>query len=164
MRSPRTSPRSAERSALRPVKRAPVVFATDFSTASRRAFEQAVAFGRRARSRLVVLHVLVPPSPFSSGKPPESWVELEASARRDAERRLEAVVAAARRAGAVALGELVEGSPAEAITRAAGRLGAGLIVIGTHGRSGVGRLFMGSVASAVLQLARCPVVTVRGRA
>jgi len=43
------------------------------------------------------------------------------------------------------------------------REGANLIVLGTHGRSGLGQLFMGSVAARVLGTATCPVLTVRGR-
>jgi nucleotide-binding universal stress UspA family protein len=98
-----------------------------------------------------------------AGEQPPSWIELEARARHAAERRLALAVDAARRSGLRAGGKLVEGAPAEAIVRLARRDRADLIVIGTHGRSGLGRLFMGSVAARVLQLARCPVLTVRKR-
>jgi universal stress protein A len=108
--------------------------------------------------------VLAPPSPFVAGEQPPSWVELEARARHAAERRLALAVDGARRSGLRASAKLIEGPPAEAIVRAARRGSADLVVIGTHGRSGLGRLFMGSVASRVLQLARCPVLTVRGKA
>ena len=54
-------------------------------------------------------------------------------------------------------------TPAEVIVRVARREGADLIVMGTHGRSGLGRLFMGSVVAHVLGTATCPVLTVRGR-
>jgi nucleotide-binding universal stress UspA family protein len=141
-----------------------IVAATDFSPASRPAFAEALRFARRAGARLIVLHVLMPASPFEAGDATPSWVELTARARRDAEQHLAAAVARARRAGVDAEGALVEGAPAEAITSAARRADAEAIVLGTHGRSGWSRFFMGSVASGVLQLARCPVVTVRGRA
>jgi len=140
-----------------------ILHATDFSRASARAFAAALERARQDRARLAVVHVLVPPSPFIAGEQPASWLELEARARRDARRRLDAAVAAAERAGVAVEGKLVEGAPAEAIVRAARRGRADLIVIGTHGRSGLGRLFMGSVAARVLQLAACPVLTVRGR-
>jgi len=143
-------------------RRREILYATDFSSASRAAFAEAVDFARRARVRLVVLHVMVPPSPFVAGELPASWVELEVRARRDGERKLAAAVSRAERSGLDVRGELIKGLPAETIVRAARRAGAELIVIGTHGRSGLGRLFMGSVASRVLQLARCPVLTVRG--
>ena len=140
-----------------------IVVATDFSTASRPAFAAALDAARRDGARLVVLHVMMPPTPFVGDDLPGSWLELEARARRDAERRLAAAVSQAERAGIATKGTLVRGVPAEVIVRIARREGADLIVIGTHGRSGLGRLFMGSVAARVLGTAKCPVLTVRGR-
>lgn len=140
-----------------------IVVATDFSAASRRAFAAALDLARRDGARLVVLHVMMPPSPFAGDDLPGSWLDLEARARRDAERRLAAAVSQAERSGIATAGTLVKGVPAEVIVRVARREGADLIVIGTHGRSGLGRLFMGSVAARVLGTATCPVLTVRGR-
>lgn len=140
-----------------------ILVATDFSAASRPAFAAALDLARRDGARLVVLHVMMPPSPFVGDELPGSWLELEARARRDAERRLAAAVSQAERAGIATTGTLVKGAPAEVIVRVARREGADLIVIGTHGRSGLGRLFMGSVAARVLGTAKCPVLTVRGR-
>jgi nucleotide-binding universal stress UspA family protein len=56
---------------------------------------------------------------------------------------------------------LGRGRAAAEVLRVAGEVGCGLIVMGTHGRSGVGRLLLGSVAEAVLRRAECPVMTVR---
>ncbi len=56
---------------------------------------------------------------------------------------------------------LLVGDPATAIAQAAEREGADLIVMGTHGRTGLTRLLMGSVAEAVVRKARCPVLTVK---
>lgn len=140
-----------------------IVVATDFSAASRPAFAAAVDLARRDGARLVVLHVMVPPSPFVGDDLPGSWLELEARARRDAERRLAAAASQAERSGIATTGTLVKGVPAEVIVRVARREGADLIVTGTHGRSGLGRLFMGSVAARVLGTAKCPVLTVRDR-
>ena len=53
------------------------------------------------------------------------------------------------------------GQPAEVIARLAGELGCDLIVMGTHGRSGIAGLVTGSVASRVLHLAECPVMLVK---
>ena len=140
-----------------------IVVATDFSAASRPAFAAALDLARRDGARLVVLHVMMPPSPFVVGDLPGSWLELEARARRDAERRLAAAVSQAERSGIATTGTLVKGVPGEVIVRVARREGADLIVTGTHGRSGLGRLFVGSVAARVLGTAKCPVLTVRGR-
>ena len=139
-----------------------IVVATDFSAASRPALATALDLARRDGARLVVLHVMVPPSPFAGDDLPASWLELEARAQREAERRLAAAVSRAERSGIATTGTLVKGVPADVIVRVARREGADVIVIGTHGRSGLGRLFMGSVAARVLATATCPVVTVRG--
>lgn len=142
--------------------RRPVLFATDFSPASARAFDAACALARSERAPLVVLHVLTPPSPFSRKTPPSSWIALEAAARRAARTRLSALVARAK-TRVRASGMLAEGLPADAIAAAARRARAGALVIGTHARSGLGRWLMGSVASRLLRIAPCPVLTVRGR-
>jgi nucleotide-binding universal stress UspA family protein len=60
-------------------------------------------------------------------------------------------------------GRLAGGAPAQDILRWARRQRADLIVIGTHGRSALGRFFMGSVADRVVRLSPIPVLTVRGR-
>jgi len=146
---------------MRRVRR--ILQATDFSRASRPAFAAALEMAKHDRARLVLLHVLVPPSPFLGDALPPSYVELNRRARRDAERRLAAAAAAAKKAGVRVEARLIEGIPAEEIIRVAGRQRSDLIVIGTHGRTGLGRVFMGSVAERVLQRASCPVLTVRGR-
>jgi len=140
-----------------------LLYATDFSRASRPAFAKALALAKQDRARLLVLHVLMPPSPFLGDALPASYVELQVRARRETERRLAALVAQAKKAGVRAEARLVEGVPSEEILRAARKQRADLIVIGTHGRTGLGRIFMGSVAERVLQRATTPVLTVRGR-
>jgi len=140
-----------------------ILHATDFSRASAPAFAKAVELAKRAGARLLLLHVLVPPSPFLGDALLSSYLELEARARAAAERQLAAVATKARRAGVRVETELIAGGPAEQILRRAGRWHADLIVIGTHGRSGLARAFMGSVAERVLQRSTHPVLTVRGR-
>ncbi len=141
-----------------------IFHATDFSRASGAAFSEAVALARRDRARLFILHVLLPASPFLAGDVnlPPSYLELQARARRQAERRLEALLARARREGVRAQARLTGGAPAPDILRWARRKRADLIVIGTHGRSALGRFFMGSVAERVVRLSPIPVLTVRG--
>jgi len=140
-----------------------ILHATDFSSASRPAFAKALEMAKHDRARLFLLHVLTPPSPFLGDKLPSSYLELQAQARRGAERRLVAAVDRAKKAGVRVQAKLIGGAPSEEIVRAARRQRPDLIVIGTHGRTGLGRVFMGSVAERVLQRASCPVLTVRGR-
>lgn len=116
------------------------------------------------RARLAVVHVMAPPSLALPGEgyvSPALYESLERSARGQAQKRLTAVVARARKAGVRATALLLEGVPHERIARAARK--ADLLVIGTHGRSGLAKLFLGSVASRLVTVAPCPVLTVRGR-
>jgi nucleotide-binding universal stress UspA family protein len=86
-----------------------------------------------------------------------------ADIRADAQRRLGRLVAQAKKRGVRAKGLVLEGIPHERIVRAARSTRADLIVLGTHGRTGLGRVFLGSVAARVVTLASCPVLTVRAR-
>ena len=141
-----------------------VLHATDFSGASRPAFARALELGKQPRAKLFVLHVRMPPSPFLGNRLPSSYLELEAGAQRDAARGMAAMMIKVQKAGIKnVVSKIVTGAPADQIIRRAKRWRADLIVIGTHGRSEVGRAFMGSVAERVLQRASCPVLTVRGR-
>ena len=139
-----------------------ILHPTDFSRASAPALRRAVALARACRAPLVLLHVMTPPSPFiGEGTPPSSYADLLILARRSAKRRLAAALARARRERVRAQAVFTEGLPADEILRAARRTRADLIVMGTHGRTGVSRVFMGSVAERVVRESRCPVLTVR---
>ena len=116
------------------------------------------------RARLTVVHVMAPPVLALPGEgyvSPTLYESLESSARAAAQKRLKVVVARAKTAGVRASVLLLEGVPHELITRAARK--ADLLVIGTHGRSGLAKLFLGSVASRLVSVASCPVLPVRGR-
>lgn len=151
------------RRAVKPFRR--ILHPTDFSTAGRAAFGEALALAGRGGARLSILHVLVPPSPFvhAEGAETPTYLDLEAASRRAAREGLGKALARVRRAGVRGRTELVEGIPFEAIARAARRERADVIVMGTHGRTGLRRLLMGSVTARVLATAPCPVITVRGR-
>jgi nucleotide-binding universal stress UspA family protein len=144
-----------------------ILHATDFSAASRAAFVKAVDMARRGRAPLLIAHVLSPPMPVLTGEgyvAPATWDVITRSYRQTAQKKLDALVRRAKGAGARARGLLLEGTPAaDAIVRAARARRAGTIVLGTHGRSGVARMLLGSVAARVVASARCPVMTVRGR-
>jgi nucleotide-binding universal stress UspA family protein len=95
--------------------------------------------------------------------PPQVYDKMIADVRADAERQLGRLVANARKSGIRVKGLLLEGIPHDRIVRAARSTRADLVVLGTHGRTGLGRLFLGSVAARVVTLAPCPVLTVRGK-
>jgi nucleotide-binding universal stress UspA family protein len=125
----------------------------------------ALGLALRERATLLLLHVLTPPSPFVpvGGEAPSSYLALLDAARRDARRRLAALLGRARAAGARARARLVAGGPADEILKAGRGWRPDLIVIGTHGRGGVRRFLMGSVAEQVVRRASRPVLTMRGR-
>ena len=142
----------------------PIVYGTDFSSASGKAFTKAVEMARRDRALLLLLHVLSPPAPLVADAyvSPAVWTDLITAQQKAAQRKLDALVARARRARVRARGLLAEGSAADRIVRTARGRHASLIVVGTHGRSGAARLLLGSVATRVVASAHCPVLTVRG--
>jgi nucleotide-binding universal stress UspA family protein len=143
----------------------PILHATDFSSASRPAFAKAIELAKGSKSELLVLHVLNPMVPMIGDRPidPPTYTQLQQASRTWALKQLARLTARARAAGARATAILMEGSEAGTITRAARSRRASMIVIGTHGRSGIERVLLGSVATRVVSLASCPVLTVRGR-
>jgi nucleotide-binding universal stress UspA family protein len=140
-----------------------ILHPTDFSRASGAAFLKAVALAKESRAELLLVHVLLPPTPFIGDGyvSPKTYEELEAAARRSAQRELAKVAARAQKAKARVKAVLVEGVPYDRIARVARSKRADLIVMGTHGRSGLSKFFLGSVAERVIALAPCPVLTIR---
>jgi len=142
-----------------------ILHPTDFSGASGAAFARAVAMAKAERAELLLVHVLAPPVPIAGEGyiSPKIYDDLEASARQYGQKRLAALQAKARKASVKSTTLLLDGVAHEQIARAAKRKKADLIVIGTHGRTGLAKFFLGSVASRVVAAAPCPVLTVRGR-
>ena len=146
---------------MKPFRR--ILHPTDFSTASGPAFKQALALAKQGRAELRLVHVLMPPAVLleDSFMTAKTWAELTTAGRRAAQRRLAPLLAKAKKARVRASAAVLEGIAFEEIVREARRRRADLIVMGTHGRTGVARFFLGSVAARVLALAACPVLTVR---
>ena len=142
-----------------------ILHPSDFSRASGAAFSKAVELAKADRAELIVAHVLTPALPIAGEgyMSPKVYEEIEASARAAARKQLDALVAKAHAAGARAKGLLLEGVPHERIARAAKAQRADLVVMGTHGRTGLARFFLGSVAERVVATSAVPVMTVRGR-
>jgi nucleotide-binding universal stress UspA family protein len=142
-----------------------ILHPSDFSAASRPAFRVAVKLARQNRAELVIAHVLSPVAAMVGDGylPPSAYEQLQQSAQAQADKQLGALVAAARRAGVTATGVLLDGVASDQIIRAARARRADLIAMGTHGRTGFAKLFLGSVAERVVGGAPCPVLTVRAR-
>ena len=138
-----------------------ILAATDFSAASEQAITYAASLALEFGATLHLVHVV--PDPVLAAAWSEAYAYdldmLGERLRRDAERQL--AERAARIEGIVVTREALLGRPANTIVAIAAGRGADLIVVGTHGRSGVSHLFMGSVAERVVRSAPCPVLTVR---
>jgi nucleotide-binding universal stress UspA family protein len=142
-----------------------ILHATDFSTASKRAFEIAVEFAKQNKAELLLVHVLVPHViyPPDADADPAFYFELERASRRQAQSSLDALVGQVNRRKVKVTGLLLRGIAHDQIVRSAKNRRADMVVIGTHGRTGISKLLMGSVAGRVISEATCPVLTVRGK-
>jgi nucleotide-binding universal stress UspA family protein len=142
-----------------------ILFASDFSKASGKAFTTAVTMAKANRATLTILHVIVPFVPIIPEQyiNTDTWEQVDRQARRWSHRQLGKLTERAKKAGIRAVGLLLEGDPAQQIVRTARSKRADLLVVGTHGRTGLTRFFVGSVAARVVATASCPVVTVRSK-
>jgi len=133
-----------------------ILHPTDFSEGSAYAFRLAYAVARDSHARLILLHVFTPPMLISGEAllPPDPEVlKVELRLQLQALKVEDGCIQVERR--------LEEGYPGSDIPRVARETKADLIVMGTHGRTGLGRLLMGSVAEQVMRKAPCPVLTVK---
>jgi nucleotide-binding universal stress UspA family protein len=137
-----------------------ILVGTDFSAASTPAFEQALTLAKQNGAELLIAHAAVVPGTISF-MPPDCYGEWELHCRAEAEKNIGSLLQKAHQQGVKAHMLLLEGLPDDAIIEAAERLRVDLIVIGTHGRRGVSRFFMGSVAAHLVSRAPCAVLTTR---
>jgi nucleotide-binding universal stress UspA family protein len=147
-----------------------IVVAIDYSETSNLALER--AFELASEKPGAELHVVNVLSPYESRFSPEVSASALAQAAAELQNHLRARTAAYREKndakGVVFVDRIVAHqrafSPAEEIAQLAADLEADLVVIGTHGRRGVSRALLGSVAETTVRLAPCPVLVVRPKA
>ena len=140
-----------------------ILHPTDFSPASNAAFARAVEMARTNKAELLLAHILtsVVPLPADGYVWPQLYADIEASAKAEGQKRLGMLIAKARKAGVRVKALLLDGVAHEQITRAARTKRADLLVLGTHGRTGLDRLLTGSVAERIVRHAPCSVFTVK---
>jgi len=143
-----------------------ILAAIDFSAPSRQVVDVALDLARDSRARLTLLYVVEPVDyatvGYLGGAPIASQSILEEhlrAARREMERLRKRKLGALPGAAAV----VRIGRPADEIVRAGGKGRSNLIVVGTHGHSGVVHLLLGSVAERVVRRSSCPVLVVPAR-
>jgi nucleotide-binding universal stress UspA family protein len=145
-----------------------ILVAVDGSTASAKGLREALRLAKAEGARLFILHVVDEYPAFAAldgmmaGAP---GADLVPALREGGKRVLARAKTTAEKAGVPAkavLREMLSGPAAYPIVREAKKLGADLIVLGTHGRRGVRRLVLGSDAEQVVRTASVPVLLVRG--
>jgi universal stress protein A len=140
-----------------------ILVPVDFSLTSLQALGTAIDLARRFGAQLVVLHVF---EPFYYGSPPgfvprpAKLSGLISRQRSGAKMQLERLGHRLRQRRVKPRTLFKTGAPYEVIVRAAKQQRADLLVIATHGRSGLSRLLIGSVAERIVRAASCPVLTI----
>jgi nucleotide-binding universal stress UspA family protein len=135
-----------------------ILVATDFGEPAEHALEYALMLAKAVGAKVTVFHAFYVP-PITSGTalyvpmPIADWF-------RDAEKTLNAVVERARKQWKAVEALIVDGEPRTAIVAAIDAQKADLLIIGTHGRRGLARVFLGSVAERLVRTASVPVLTV----
>ena len=131
-----------------------IIFPTDFSHCGDAALNMATSLARDSGAKLLIVHVEEPPVAYAGG---EMYYGVPDPASEDLLRMLKEVLPPDP--DVEYEHRLINGDPSTAIATLAEEEGADMIVMGTHGRTGLTRLLMGSVAEAVVRRAPCPVLT-----
>ena len=138
-----------------------ILIPIDFSATSDRALAYAIALAQQLHARLTLLHVL-DLTPVAIGDPaigvPTTTLD---TLETEAQHLLQASLQRVQHAGLQGESLLVQGAPTHAIVDTASAQGVDLILMGTHGRTGLAHVFLGSVAEHVIRQAPCPVLVIR---
>ncbi len=138
-----------------------ILVPVDFSEHADAVIEWGAHLAEEHGSEVVLLHAYHLPVEFQQLEgaylPPDFWT----SVKREAEQSLSRFVEQLRARGLDVDARVREGYPATVIVEEAKGLPADLVVIGTHGLSGLTHLLLGSIAERVVQKAHCPVLTVK---
>ena len=136
-----------------------ILVPTDGSTGVERAVKHAVELAETHDATLHALYVVNTAS-YSSMPMETSWEHIRDMLGEEGEAALERVQELAAEADVPVESHVVDGSPSKEIVQYAEREDCDLVVMGTHGRGGIDRLLLGSVAERVVRSSRVPVLTV----
>jgi universal stress protein A len=139
-----------------------ILTAIDFSDSSGHAFEYALALARQFQSELTIMHVINEPVDLRGFYVPHiSFEQLEKEIEEGAAKMMEKFCQEKMGDFTGYTTAIVAGIPYEEIIRKAEETASSLIVLGTHGRTGIDHLIFGSTAERVVRSATCPVLTIR---
>ena len=135
----------------------------DFSSYADQALEYAIALAQQLQARLTLLHVLhLTPREMGKVTAAPSLKAYLQGVETDAQHQMQAARERVHQAGLPCDSVVVQGVPYQTIVELAGNRAVDLIVMGTHGRTGLLHVLLGSVAERVVRLAPCPVLVTRG--
>jgi nucleotide-binding universal stress UspA family protein len=137
-----------------------IVVPLDGSKCAGEALEVALSLAKNDSAEIAVCSIVDPIVVFGTAPPSRAADLLLADREIESRRLVDMAIAKARLAGVKASGQMHLGVPYDEILRFAKAQKADAIVMGTHGRGGLKRLFLGSVAESVLHGAACPVIVV----
>ena len=141
-----------------------ILLPTDFSGCANHALPYAAAIAQACQAKIICLHIVEPVVPtvgYTGLAEPLPIADVSDQLEDSAERELPRLAESEELAG-LAIEELIEhGDPAAEIVRVADERGVDLIIISSHGRTGLGRILFGSTAEAVVRHATCPVLVVK---
>jgi nucleotide-binding universal stress UspA family protein len=129
---------------------------TDFEPPSQAAFEVAKSIAGKFGAKIILLHVAMAPPEY------DEWASVLPLDEADMAERAERLSSYQREDGGEIERLVLAGNAESVVVREAAHRGCDLIIMGTAGRGGVGRLLLGSVAEHVSRKAPCPVLLVRG--
>ncbi|GAM11689.1 universal stress protein [Geobacter sp. OR-1] len=139
-----------------------ILLAVDFSDSSMNACEYALALATKFGSKLIIVHVINEPVDLRGFYVPHiSFDRLEQEIEEGARKMMDKFVANSLGGFANFETLILSGIPYEEILKKSEEEHADLIVLGTHGRTGIDHLLFGSTAERVVRTAKCPVLTVR---
>jgi len=139
-----------------------ILVPTDFSEYADQALDYAIELAKILQAHLTVLYVFHL-SPLALGEaPPAVLADTLAAMETNAQQQTQMALARVQEAGLQGDSAIVEGIPFQVIIETAESQDIDLIVMGTHGRTGLSHALMGSVAEKVVRLAPCPVLVTRG--
>jgi universal stress protein A len=145
-----------------PIRLQHILVPVDFSPSAHKAFHYAVSFAGQYKARLTIVHVVEPPMyPTELGYVPVEIESLNKATRALAEQKLNDAVAEHVPPTVQSQAIIRMGHPYQEITQAAKELAVDLIVISTHGYTGLKHVLLGSTAERIVRHAPCPVLTVR---
>lgn len=138
-----------------------IVVATDFSECAERATNYALELAQRLDARVELVHSWMVPPLATTGELAAPMGDLATVIEEGAHSAMQDALKRYQRPGLKVNGTVICNDPRDAVLQAANDLKAELIVLGTHGRRGIRRALLGSVAETVVRTAPCPVLVVR---